>query len=291
MAWIEGIQWLSVLTGLLEILVLAAGFFYTILFFRGTRGAQVLTGLVVFVLVLMLLTRMFHLDALNWLLQRFSVYLAVAFLIIFQPEIRRALAELGKQHVFGVTASERGMVDAVVHAALLLSERKIGALIAVERKIGTRAIQETGKLIDSLVTPELLSSIFFPHTPLHDGGVIVRENRIVAAGCVFPLSQQDELIRSLGTRHRAAIGITEETDAIVVVVSEETGTISVAFNGRLSRGLDEERLRRTLTSVLHRTPKPGGRLDRVRQRLNLAPAPLPPEPEFKLEEEVHDVRH
>lgn len=268
MAWLEKIQWPGV-SGVFEILVLATAYYYIMVFFRGTRGAQVLTGFVVVVLVLLLLTRFFHMDALNWLLQRFSVYLAVAFLIVFQPEIRRALAELGKQNVFGMTPSERSMVDAVVQAALLLSERKVGALMAIERKIGTRGVQETGKAIDSRVTPELLASIFHPHTPLHDGGVIIRDNRIVSAGCVFPLSQQDEVVRSLGTRHRAAIGLTEETDAIVVVVSEETGTISVAFNGRLSRGLDEERLRRTLTSVLFRRTRPRRTIDRVRERFSM----------------------
>ncbi len=273
MGWLEQIPHPG-LTGVLEILILAIAYYYIILFFRGTRGAQVLTGLVVFVLVMMILTRLLRLDALSWLLERFSVYLALAFLIIFQPEIRRALAELGKQHMFGGSESERSLVEAIVQAALLLSERKIGALIAVERKIGTRSIQETGKVVDSQVTAELLASIFFPHTPLHDGGVLIRDNRIVAAGCVFPLSQQDELVRSLGTRHRAAVGVTEETDAIVVVVSEETGTISVAFNGRLSRGLDADRLRRTLTSVLHRAQRSRSRIERVRQRLNLSPSAL-----------------
>lgn len=255
-------------TGLLEIVILAAAFYAIIQFFRGTRGAQVLTGLVVVLLLLTVLTRLVHMEALYWLLQRFSVYLAVALIIIFQPEIRRALAELGKQHVFGVSAGERSLIDSIVSAATLLSERKVGALIAVERQIGTRPIQETGKILDARVTPELLATIFHPHTPLHDGGVIIRDNRVVAAGCVFPLSQQDDAVRTLGTRHRAAIGLTEETDAIVVVVSEETGTLSVAYNGRLSRGIDEERLRRTLMSVLLRAKKKMTRMERVRERLS-----------------------
>ena len=156
--------------GLLEILVLAGVFYYVILFFRGTRSAQVLMGFGFVLISLLLLTYFFHLDALNWLLQRFSVYLAVAFIVIFQPEIRRALAQVGRQHVFSSGARERTVVDHIVQAVLLLAERKIGALIAVEREIHTKTIQETGTRIDSLVTPELLSSIFFPHTPLHDGG-------------------------------------------------------------------------------------------------------------------------
>jgi diadenylate cyclase len=198
------------------------------------------------------------------------MYLAIAFVIIFQPEIRRALAELGKQHVF-TTARERTLVDQIVQAINLLAERKIGALIAVEREIGTRVTQETGTKIDSLVTPELLASIFYPHTPLHDGGLIIKEDRIVAAGCLFPLSQREELSKSLGTRHRAAIGMTEETDSIVIIVSEETGTISVAYKGRLSRGLDEERLRRVLSAVLLKNPKAKNRWMRAREQMDLTP--------------------
>jgi diadenylate cyclase len=134
-----------------------------------------------------------------------------------------------------------------------------------------RVIVESGTRIDSLVTPELLAGIFFPRTPLHDGGVVIRQNRLVAAGCLFPLSQQEELSKKLGTRHRAAVGLTEETDALVVVVSEETGTISVAYRGRLSRGMDTERLRRVLSSVLHRRGKTRDRLSRMREQLDLTP--------------------
>ena len=259
------------LAGVFEILLLAVVFYYVILFFRGTRGAQVLLGFTVILVTLLLLTQLFHLDAVNWLLKRFSVYLAIAFVVIFPPEIRRALAELGKQHVFAATARERTLVDHIVQAVLLLAERKIGALVAIEREIGTRGTQETGTRIDSLVTPELLASIFFPHTPLHDGGVVIKGDRIVAAGCLFPLSPREELSKSLGTRHRAAIGLTEETDALVVVVSEETGTISVAYKGRLSRGLDEERLRRLLAAVLLKNPKAKSRWTRAREQLDLTP--------------------
>lgn len=258
-------------SGVLEILVLAFLFYYVILFFRGTRGAQVLTGFVTALVALMVLTQLFHLDTLNWLLKHFLVYLAVAFVIIFQPEIRRALAELGKQHVFTVTNSERSLVDHIVQAVLILADRKIGALIAVEREIGTRAIQETGTRLDSAVTPELLASIFYPNTPLHDGGVVIKGGRLAFAGCIFPLSQREDLSKALGTRHRAAVGLTEETDAIVVVVSEETGTVSVAYRGRLSRGLDEERLRRMLSTVLLRQRRAKSRLSRAKEQLDLTP--------------------
>jgi diadenylate cyclase len=254
--------------GLLEMLVLAVLFYYAILFFRGTRGAQVLLGFVTAVVAMLVLTRFFNLDTLNWLLQRLSVYLVIAFVVIFQPEIRRALAELGKQHVFATTLRERGVLDEIMQAVARLAADKIGALIAIERETGTRAIQETGTRLDSTVTAELLATIFFPHTPLHDGGVIIEGDRIRAAACVFPLSGRD--IGKSGTRHRAAVGLSEESDALVIVVSEETGAISLAYKGRLIRGLDETRLRRILSSVLLRDAKTQGRWQRIRQNLDLS---------------------
>lgn len=233
-----------------QILVLAWAYYYVFLFFRGTRGAQVLVGLALVLIILMFLTHFFSLNELNWVLRKISVFLGVALLVIFQPEIRRALAELGRQPVFVASVQKRTVVDHVVSAVSQLAEQRVGALIAVEREIGTRAIQETGVKVDATVSPELLASIFFPHTPLHDGGVIIRGNKIVAAGCVFPLTQNADIQKKLGTRHRAAIGLCEETDAVAIVVSEETGTISVAHRGRLSRGLNEDRLRRFLTVLL-----------------------------------------
>ncbi len=270
-AWTDFFQSapLPAVGGLLEILVLSVVFYYIIQFLRGTRGAQVLLGFVTAVVVMLLLTRLFNLDTLNWLLQRLSVYLVIAFVIIFQPEIRRALAELGKQHVFATTLRERGVLDEIVQAVSRLAADKIGALIAIEREIGTRAVQETGTRMDSVVTAELLATIFFPHTPLHDGGVIIEGDRIRAAACVFPLSSRD--IGKIGTRHRAAVGISEETDAVVVVVSEETGAISLAYKGRLIRGLDEARLRRILSSVLLRAAKQKSRWQRLGQSLDLTP--------------------
>ena len=253
--------------GVIEIAVLAVLFYYAIRFFRGTRGAQVLLGFLTAVLAMLVLTRIFHLDALNWLLQQLSVSLVVALVVIFQPEIRRALAELGKQHVFS-TQRERGVLDEVVQAVARLAADKIGALIAIQREIGTRAVQETGTRLDAAVSAELLATIFFPRTSLHDGGVIIEGDRIRAAGCVFPLSPRD--IGKTGTRHRAAVGLSEETDAVVVVVSEETGAISLAYKGRLSRGLDEERLHRILSAVLLRGSQALGRWQRFRQKLDLS---------------------
>ncbi len=237
-------------TGAFEILILSVAFYYIFLFFRGTRGAQVLIGMLLLLTTLLGTTYLLNLTQLNWLLQRVSVYIAASFVIIFQPEIRRALAELGSQPVFTSSTDKRSIIDTVVQAVTHLADHKVGALIAIEREIMTRTVQESGIKIDAPVVPELLASIFYPHTPLHDGGVIIQKGRILAASCVFPLSQRLELHKSIGTRHRAAVGLSEETDAVVIIVSEETGTISVSYRGRLSRGLDRERLRRFLHALL-----------------------------------------
>ncbi len=256
--------------GLFEILVLSVAFYYIFIFLQGTRGAQVLVGMLLALAALLGLTYVLNLAELNWLLRNISVYLAVAFIVIFQPEIRRALAELGRQPVFNPGTDRRPMIDSIVHAVTHLSDHKVGALIAIEREIGTRAIRETGIKIEAPVVPELLASIFFPHTPLHDGGVILQGNRIMAASCVFPLSQRMELHKSLGTRHRAAVGLSDETDAVVIVVSEETGTISVCYRGRLSRGLDGERLKRFLTALLKGSREESA-LKRIQEQLDLTP--------------------
>ncbi len=240
--------------GWVEIFVLAAIFYYVFRLFKGTRGAAILSGLIIVYVALYAITVLSHLDILNWLLSRLMLYISLAFVVIFQPEIRRVLAKLGRQPVWrsNEISSQITLLEPVMQAVQLLSKRKIGALIAIEREIGTRTLQDSGTRLNSIVSSELLSTIFFPRTPLHDGGVIISGDRICAAGCLFPLSQKEELSKTLGTRHRAAIGITEETDAIVVVVSEETGSVSIAYNGRLRRGLAEERLRRVLSSMLRR---------------------------------------
>lgn len=269
MDWINQIVWPG-FGGVVEILVLACGFYFLLLFFRETRSIKVFLGLLVVLLILIVVTRVFHIYALNWLLRQLSVYLAMALLIIFQPEIRRALAEIGRQPFLAVPVESRGYVDSIVEAVLLLAERRIGALIAIERTDSTKAIQDTGVKLDARVNADLLATIFFPHTPLHDGGVIISETRIVAAGCLFPLCQRPELSRGLGTRHRAAMGLTEETDAIAIVVSEETGTISISTRGRLSRDFDEDRLRKFLSGVLAKDAPGTSRWTRARQRLDLS---------------------
>ncbi len=268
--WIEKIESFG-FGSLFQVVVLTCMFYYIFLFFRGTRGAQVLVGLALLLVILIGSTRLLQWAELNWLLRRFSVGLALALLVIFQPEIRRALAELGKQPVFAASAEKRSTIDNIVQAVGTLAEHRVGALIAIEREIGTRAIQETGIKQDAVITSELLASMFFPHTPLHDGGVIIRGNKIVAAACVFPLSQKAELHKTLGTRHRAAVGLSEETDAVVIAVSEETGTISACYRGRLSRGMDEERLKRFLTTLLLRRQGMESPWRRAKKQLDLTP--------------------
>lgn len=251
MNWLHSIEYPGV-TGTVEILILAVSFYFLVKFFRGTRGAAILTGLVILFTFLIVITKFTNLLILNWLLQKLMVYLALALVVIFQPEIRRALARIGRQGNFLAGKARRALADPIADAVLLLASRKTGALIAIEREVETRGIQDTGTRMNSEVSAELLISIFFPGTPLHDGGVIISEDRIAAAGCVFPLTQNDDLSRDLGTRHRAAIGLTEETDTVVIVVSEETGMISIAYNGRLKRGFDGPHLRRVLASFLGR---------------------------------------
>jgi diadenylate cyclase len=268
MQWLSRIEIPDIYGGI-EIICLALVFYYVFFFFRGTRVTPVLTGFVLIFVVLITLTNYWHLDSLNWVLGRFSVYLAVAFLIVFQPEIRWALGELGKQHLLGSAVSDQTLVDNLVQAVTLLMKRRIGALIAVERTIGTRPIQETGVMINSLVSPELLASIFYPYTPLHDGGVIISGNRIVAARCMFPLTQKNDSSRkTIGARHRAAIGLTDEIDAVVIVVSEETGMVSVCHDGRLIQDLGLVELKNVLSDLILKS-QPGGRWRWVRSFRNL----------------------
>lgn len=251
MNWVHGIEspgWI----GTLEIIILATAFYLLLKFFRGTRGAAILSGLAILLIVLIVLTNFTNLLILNWLLQRLMVYLSLALVVIFQPEIRRALARLGRQGNFLAVKKRKALADPITDAVLTLASRKIGALIAIEREVETRGIQDTGVRMNGEVTSDLLVSIFYPGGPLHDGGVIISRDMIAAAGCVFPLTQNDQLARSLGTRHRAAIGLTEETDTVVIVVSEETGVISIAYNGRIKRGFDGPHLRRVLSSFLGR---------------------------------------
>ncbi len=230
---------------LIEIAMLWFVFYMLLLFIKGTRALQVLKGIVMIVIVF-LITKELGLETINWILTKLFTISVIAFLIIFHPELRRGLARIGQ---FGMFSSQQQTLDEIVKAALILSKKKIGALIAVEREIGLKPYIESGIRLDSHVTSELINTVFTPNTPLHDGGVIIQGSVIVAAGCLFPLTQNLHVSSALGTRHRAAMGLSEETDAIVVVVSEETGDISISINGRLTRHLDEKELGRAMSNI------------------------------------------
>ncbi len=238
-----------------EILLLTAVIYYLLVLVRGTRGAAVLTGFVTALVAIVAVTHIFQLEVINWILSRVLALLAVAALVIFQPELRKALAQLGSQQFFGSGSQSGQLIDVLVETAVALSQKRFGALLAVERDVGFRGIVETGVRIDAPATKELLLTIFFPNTPLHDGGVVLRGDRILAAGCIFPLTQREGLAVNVGMRHRAAIGLTEETDAILVVVSEETGQISVAQRGHLVQDMDEAGLRAFLRTTLTLPPQ------------------------------------
>src|SRR6266853_2694964 len=234
----------------LEIVILTVGIYSVFRFVRGTRGAPVVTGFMVVLLAFALVSILLKLEELKYLLGAFSAAFVVAILVIFQPELRRMLAELGNLPLFATAHEQRENIEIIVQTVERLADVRIGALIAVEQSINLLEAVESGIIIDCQASPEMLETIFFPNNAIHDGGVILKGDRIAYAACIFPLTQRQDLNKSLGTRHRAAIGLSEETDAVVVVVSEETGAVSYAYNGALVRGVTLEVLRSFLTSVL-----------------------------------------
>ena len=233
-----------------EILILAIGIYYAYLGVRGTRGIRVLTGLAVLVLGLSLLSQVFGLGVISWLLRSLSAVVLLALVVIFQPELRRLLAQLGSHRFFGNQQQQRETVEVLAETVFELSNKHLGALIAVERGIEIQSQIESGVEMDSKFSPELVVTIFHPKTPLHDGGLIVRGDRIASAACIFPVSQRQDLDRNLGLRHRAAIGLSEESDVVVIIVSEETGVVSLSHRGRLERDFTPESLRRRLAELL-----------------------------------------
>lgn len=238
----------------IEVSILWLIIYNTYRYFRATRGARIFTALVALYIGMTLLSGWLDLTVIGWLLKYVSVFLAIALVVIFQPELRRALAELGSHRIFS-TMNERTrrlFADELVEMVENLSRRRIGALIAIERGIDLKQYLETGTEMDCQLTPALVYTIFHKGTTLHDGGMIVRmaDERISGAGCVFPLIQRELSDQSIGLRHRAAMGITEESDAIALVVSEETGAISISINGKLERDLEGEALRERLNELL-----------------------------------------
>ena len=244
-AKIRSMSWKDIL----DILIVSFIVYHGIRIVRGTRASRMLLGLFLLVL-LSFISRWFEFKTLMWLFQNFWQVGVLVIVILFQPELRKGLADVGTIYPIGPSFKERLIVDHVARACEYFSKKKVGALIVFERDMGLKNIIESGILLDALICEELLISIFLPYSPLHDGAVVLREDRIVAAACLLPLSTDPMISKALGTRHRAAIGITEETDAVAIVVSEETGIISLAIGGRLKRELTTRELKELLMDLL-----------------------------------------
>ncbi len=239
----------------IDIIVVAVVFYQFYMLIKRTRAVQLVKGVMV-LLVVSLLARYFELATIDWLLDKMWQMFVIAIPVVFQPELRKALEQLGRGSFFnrhplvpGADNLEQ-VAEELVRCSQVLSKNRIGALIVVERKTGVQDFVETGIKIDGMVSSEFLVNIFIPNTPLHDGAVIVRGDRVAAAGCFLPLSENPNIQKELGTRHRAAIGLTEISDALAIVVSEETGAISVGIDGALTRFMDEKTLRELLLREL-----------------------------------------
>lgn len=234
------------ITDIIDIVIVSYVIYKLIILVRGTRAVQLLKGIFV-VVATWAISRTFHLDTLNWMMNQMFTFGVLAIIIIFQPELRRALEQLGRGKLFIRTSVEDDQefshrLGELIKAINYLAKRKIGALIVFERETGLNDYIESGIQIGSQISFELVTNIFIPNTPLHDGAVIISKNQLMAAGCYLPLSENPFISKELGTRHRAAIGMSEVSDAISVVVSEETGQISLAMNGQIVRDIKEESL-------------------------------------------------
>ncbi|GIO15907.1 cyclic di-AMP synthase CdaA [Cohnella xylanilytica] len=242
--YFQTLTWKSAIKDAADILIVSYLIYKMIQLVRGTRAVQLLKGIFLLIITWALATWL-NLYTLKWVMNQLFPFGVMTVLIIFQPELRRALEQLGRSKLFSRTAADQDIsqqIGEVIKAVNYLARRKIGALIVFERKTGINEYIESGIKMESKMSSELLINIFIPNTPLHDGAVIVRESQIMAAGCYLPLSENPFISKELGTRHRAAIGISEVCDAISVVVSEETGQVSLAMNGQIVRDIKEESL-------------------------------------------------
>ena len=239
----------------IDILIVAFLFYRLFIMIKGTRASQMFVGLVIIVFV-SIVAQWFRLNALNWIVGSLKTVWVILFVILFQPELRALLTHIGQNRLVRalIRVEEYGVVAESIKAVEEMAKDRRGAIIVFERDMGLRDYVETGTKIDASVSAELLETIFTPHSPLHDGAVVVRGDAIVAAGCILPLSQTRGLSPLLGTRHRAALGLAEETDAAVIVVSEETGAISIAHKGELKWNLDEGQLRGELAAIFNPRP-------------------------------------
>jgi uncharacterized protein (TIGR00159 family) len=240
----------------IDILLVAFAIYWLLLLIRGTRAVQILIGLLILAGA-SLASQTFELDTVQWILDNFLSSAVLIIIVLFQADIRRALARVGRGVFTAISRTEASQIlEEVVRAAQALAQRRVGALVVLERETRLGDLMEAGTPVDAAVSKDLLVALFSPHSPLHDGAVVIQDGRVTYAGCVLPLTLREGLPEGLGTRHRAAIGITEESDAVVVVVSEETSSISVVFAGEMVRDLDGPRLREVLREILT-----GGRLE------------------------------
>ncbi|MFX3618558.1 MAG: diadenylate cyclase CdaA [Sporolactobacillus sp.] len=253
---------LNYLTDIVDILIVTYLIYKVILIIRGTKAVQLAKGIMLIVAA-WFLSSFFQLRTLEWILNNAITYGLFAIMVIFQPELRRVLEQLGRGRLFSrgplVEEQHKQMIDAIVNATAYMAKRRIGALMSIERKTGLNEYIETGILIDGHLTSQLLINIFIPNTPLHDGAVIIRGDDVIAAACYLPLSESPFISKELGTRHRAAMGVSEVTDSLTVVVSEETGGITITKNGKLTRDISQEQLKETLENELSR-PETGNSL-------------------------------
>jgi diadenylate cyclase len=229
---------------IVEIVILWFVIYHIMLFYEGTRAVYVLRGIVI-LLAAFFLFQKFNLEVLNWLFTKLFAISIIAVLVIFHPEIRQGLARLGQRQFFGSPSREEEldyMLSQISRAAENLSKEKIGALIVIEKNDPLTGYIESGVLVDARVTSDLIQAIFTPNNPLHDGGLVIQRGRIIAAGCLFPLTQNPDLSRIFGTRHRAALGLSEETDAIAIIVSEERQDMSLVYRGKLYKDLSKEEI-------------------------------------------------
>lgn len=269
------ISQLGDIRAILDILAVTAIIYWMLWVAQGTRATQLIRGAIIFLALAYFFAKSLDLSTLNWILSKTWPGLVVAIPVIFQPELRRALEQLGHTGSWlrtsfpaGTEADVERAVDEVVRASAQLARLRFGALIVLERETGLQDYADKGVAIDAYLSRQLLINIFYPNSPLHDAAVLIRGDRIVAASVVLPLTDNISPTGQLGTRHRAAIGVTEDSDALAVVVSEETGQIAVAHNGRLIRNLDQDRLRRVLRTLL-KLDRPEGAADRSTDRLKV----------------------
>ena len=235
-----------------EILILWIVFYRVLVFFEGTRAFQVFKGLA-YLLLAYVLSQILGLDTLNWLLSKIFGISIIALLIIFHQELRQGLTRLGQQHLFNITLAESeilAVIDEISSAAFKLARQNIGGIIAIEREIKLAAYIDSGITIDAKISSELIQTIFNPHAPIHDGGMVSRHDRIITTSCLFPLTENPSFSKTIGTRHRAAVGVSEQSDATVILISEETGQVAVVINGKIATQNDKEALMSTLKNLL-----------------------------------------